>query len=254
VLALVDDVEELLLETVEFLLVEVGIQVGLGLVEQLAPLAVFHEAEELLVLRMAHLHLEHLAGGWLGRSSSVAVGLFEQLLGFGDDLDAEAHLIVDQAIDAGLEAGEGLFALDRGGTGDDQRGARLVDEDGVDFVNDAVPVVTLHLVLLARGHAVVAEVVEAELAGGAVGDVAGVHLAAQVGRHLLLDAAHGHAEEPVEVPHPLGVAAGEVVVDGDELGVLAGEGVEVERQRGDEGLAFAGRHFGSCPGGARCRR
>ena len=44
--------------------------------------------------------------------------------------------------------------------------------------------------------------------------------------------------------HPLGVAAGEVVVDGDELRVPAGEGVEVERQRGDEGLALARRHLG----------
>jgi hypothetical protein len=45
------------------------------------------------------------------------------------------------------------------------------------------------------------------------------------------------------VAHPLGVAAGQVVVDRDELGVARGEGVEVERQCGDEGLALAGGHF-----------
>ena len=44
--------------------------------------------------------------------------------------------------------------------------------------------------------------------------------------------------------HPLGVALGEVVVDGDEVHALAGERVEVERQRGDEGLALTGLHLG----------
>jgi hypothetical protein len=63
----------------------------------------------------------------------------------------------------GLEAGERLLALDRRRAGDDQRRARLVDEDRVDFVDDAELVVALDLVLLARGHAVVAQVVEAEL-------------------------------------------------------------------------------------------
>ena len=43
--------------------------------------------------------------------------------------------------------------------------------------------------------------------------------------------------------HPLGVTAREVVVDGDELGVPAVEGIEVERQGGNEGLALAGGHF-----------
>jgi hypothetical protein len=175
----------------------------------------------------------------------VAAGFFEQVGGFGlnEPVD-EGGAGRPPGRRPGLEAGEGLLALDGRGTGNDQRGARLVDEDGVDFVHDAEPVVALDLVLLARGHAVVAEVVEAELGGGAVGDVAAIHLAADLGGHLLLDAADGEAEEIVEVPHPLGVAAGEVVVDRDELGVPAGEGVEVERQRGDEGLALAGGHFG----------
>ena len=118
-----------------------------------------------------------------------------------------------------------------GGAGDDERRAGLVDQDGVDFVHDAEPVVALDLVFFAGGHAVVAEVIEAKLAGGAIGDVAAIHLAAEIGRHLLLDTADGDPEETVEVPHPLGVAAGEVVVDRHELGVATAERVQVERQR-----------------------
>ena len=44
--------------------------------------------------------------------------------------------------------------------------------------------------------------------------------------------------------HPLGVAAGQVVVDRDDVDALAFERVEIGGQRGDERLAFAGLHLG----------
>ena len=45
------------------------------------------------------------------------------------------------------------------------------------------------------------------------------------------DDADLEAEEAVDLAHPLGVALGEVVVDGDEVHALAGERVEVGGQR-----------------------
>jgi hypothetical protein len=48
----------------------------------------------------------------------------------------------------------------------------------------------------------------------------------------------------VDLAHPFGVALGEVVVDGDDVDALAGERVEIDRQRRDQRLAFAGAHFG----------
>ena len=66
--------------------------------------------------------------------------------------------------------------------GDDQRGARLVDEDGVDLVDDRVVVAALHDVAQAANH-VVAQVVEAELVVRAVRDVRVVGLAALLGTH-----------------------------------------------------------------------
>ena len=44
--------------------------------------------------------------------------------------------------------------------------------------------------------------------------------------------------------HPFAVAAGQVVVDRDDVDALALQGVEIGRQRGHQGLAFAGDHFG----------
>ena len=52
------------------------------------------------------------------------------------------------------------------------------------------------------------------------------------------------AEEIVERAHPLGVAFGQVIVDGDDVDAAPGERVQVDRQRRDERLAFAGAHLG----------
>ena len=52
------------------------------------------------------------------------------------------------------------------------------------------------------------------------------------------------AEELVDAAHPLRVALGQVVVDGDHVNALAFERVQVAGQGGDQRLAFAGLHFG----------
>ena len=146
--------------------------------------------------------------------------------------------------EAGDPVGLGvLLHVVEGGSGDDEGGPGLVHEDGVDLVDHGVVQGALRL-HLAGGLHVVAEVVEPELVVGAVGDVAAVDLLARVGVHLRLDRADGEAEAVVERAHPLGVAAGEVVVDGHDVDALALQGVEVDGQGGDEGLPFARDHLG----------
>ena len=58
----------------------------------------------------------------------------------------------------------------------------------------------------------------------------------------------------VERPHPVGVALGEVVVHRGEVGALAFERGEIQRQRGGERLAFAGLHLDDRVDDARPRR
>ena len=151
-------------------------------------------------------------------------------------LDAQQpHDLGELGVPAGGVAG--------GGTGDDQRRAGLVDEDRVDLVDDREVVAALHQ--LGRGpRHVVAQVVEAELGVGAVGDVAVVLHASLVRAHRVEHAADAQAEEPVHAAHQVGLVLGQVVVDGDDVDALAGERVEVGRQRRDEGLALAGLHLG----------
>ena len=144
----------------------------------------------------------------------------------------------DDPIDLVIEVGR-FF----GRAGDDQRRPRFVDQDAVDFVDDREVVAALHHRPEVELH-VVAQVVEAELVVRAVGDVGAVGDLPLLVVQLVLDDADGHAEEAVEAAHPLRVAAGQVVVDRDDVDALAFEGVEIGGQRGDERLAFAGLHLG----------
>ena len=127
--------------------------------------------------------------------------------------------------------------------GDDQRRARLVDQDRIDFVDDGVEMAALDHVLQPVLH-VVAQIVEAVFVVGAVGDVAGIGFLALGIVEAVDDHAGGQAEEAVDLPHPFGVAPGEVVVDGDDVDALAGQRVEIDRKRRDQRLAFAGLHLG----------
>ena len=135
----------------------------------------------------------------------------EEALGLGDALLGDRHglvLLVDLEVEvghelllaarvhafgrlAGLHARRQARELDVqvgglfGGAGDDQRRARLVDQDVVDLVHDREGVAALDLFGEVLGH-VVAQVVEAELGVGAVDDVAGVGaLLLLVGLHVL---------------------------------------------------------------------
>ena len=145
----------------------------------------------------------------------------------------------------GGEAAEGLGGAPSP-TRDDERGARLVDEDGVDLVHDGEGVPALHAVGGGGGH-VAAQVVEAELRGGAVGDVGRVGGLALLGAHAVLHEACGHPHEAVDASDLLGVATRQVVVGRDHVHPAPGDGVQVARQRGDERLALARAHLGDLP-------
>ena len=117
------------------------------------------------------------------------------------------------------------------------------DSVGVDLVDDGVGVAALDAALRTRDH-VVAQVIEAELGVGAVRDVGLVGRALLLERHAVLQQADRHAEEAVDATHPFGVALSQVVVDGDDVDALSGDGVEIAGERGDERLALARLHLG----------
>ncbi len=98
--------------------------------------------------------------------------------------------------------------------------------------------------LVERETEIVVHVVEAELVVGAVGDVGLVGLALLVVIHRAQHDADAQTEEVIDMPHPFGIALGEVIVDRDDVHALAGQRVQIRRQRRDQGLALAGAHLG----------
>ena len=130
-----------------------------------------------------------------------------------------------------------------GGAGNDQRRARFVDQDGVDFVDDAEVMAALDAIGEIVLH-VVAQIIEAEFVVGAVGDVGGVGVAALHVVEIVNDDADGEAEHFVDGAHPFGVASGEVIVDGDDVDAASGERVQICGKGGDQRFSFAGFHLG----------
>ena len=242
-----------------------------GLVDSLAPSATLEDSAGELVddLHLALLHdvvlvavVQHrCAQRHLQLVHQVALHFVVQVLDtellfhlfdsrFGGHHDALVflHIEVDAAHQGANDGSELVVQRCRIGdaTGDDQRGACLVDEDGVDFVDDGVVMSALHLVGDGAGH-VVAQVVEAELVVGSVGDVGGIVDSFLGGRraHSRHDESDAEAEPTVDLPHPHRVATREVVVHRDEVHSFAGERIEVHRQRRHQRLAFARAHFGN---------
>ena len=128
-------------------------------------------------------------------------------------------------------------------TGNNQRRAGFVNEDRVHLVNDGVVVRTLHEFVDGARH-VIAQVVEAQFVVGAVGDVGVVCVSTLLRGHVRKNHIGGQSQEAVHTTHPLRVALGKVVIDGDHVHAFAFEGIEVGGQHTGEGLAFTGAHFG----------
>ena len=103
--------------------------------------------------------------------------------------------------------------------------------------------IALHLVFLAAGHPIITQVVEAEFGRGAVGDITIVHLTASLRIHTVLNTANRQAEHAEQVPHPLGVAACQIIIHCDQLAIAPRQSVQIERARRYQSLTFTRRHF-----------
>ena len=100
----------------------------------------------------------------------------------------------------------------------------------------------LHAVVQIELH-VVAQIVEAELVVGTVGDIGGIGGAALFIVKVVDNHAHAQSEEAVQLAHPFRIALGQVVVDRDHVYPAATQRVQVNGKGRDQRLAFAGLHF-----------
>ena len=174
-------------------------------------------------------HALHLLGAGFGENNGLLLLI---------DLDILAHQFLHHGVDLGVE-----LRLVVGGAGDDQRGAGFIDQHAIDFIDHGEIERPLHH-LLARVFHVVAQIIEAEFIVGAVGDVTRIGGAAR----LIIQVGHNHADteaqEAIDLAHPLRIAAGEIIIHRHHVHALAGQGIQIDRQRRHQRLAFAGAHFG----------
>ena len=130
--------------------------------------------------------------------------------------------------------------------GNDERRPRFVDEDRVHFVDDTIIERPLYHLVFADDH-VIAQVVEPEFVVRPIGDVGVICPAALVIREVVDDEPDGQTEELIDAAHVFTVTSSQVVIDGDDVDALPRQGIEVNRQRRDQGLAFTRTHFGDIP-------
>ena len=149
---------------------------------------------------------------------------------------AALHLVCQNI--CGLVQLGGFAAL----SGNNQRCSCLVDQDGVDLVDDTVSKLSLYELLLVDHH-VVTQVIETKFVVGDVGDVACILLAALIVLHIVQNDTDGQTEESVDFAHPLSISVCQVIVDGNNVDTASGQCIQVSRKGGNEGFSFTGFHL-----------
>ena len=128
----------------------------------------------------------------------------------------------------------------------DERRARLIDEDGVHLVDDGKVQLALHTVTCVVHH-VVAQIVKAVFVVRAVRHISKVSQLFFFTRRLWQVHPHRHSQEVVQRAHGLSVAFGQVIVDRHDVYALAAQCVEVHRQRRGQGFTLTSAHFSNFP-------
>ena len=171
-----------------------------GLLQQGLDAVFRQELNEGLIFGQGAVRAKKLESGLgLVAGGECLFGLCEGVLGDG-------LLLVDQRHHKVLEVVKFLLIAVGGGSANNERSPGVVNQDGVDFVDDGVVVSALHELGGFARH-VVAQVVKTEFVVGSEGNVGQVGLAARFGvGAVLVDAVDAQAVKLVEGAHPLRVA------------------------------------------------
>ena len=131
-------------------------------------------------------------------------------------------------------------------TGNDERRPRFIDEDRVHFVDDTIVERPLYHLVGTDDH-VITQVVEPEFVVRPICDVCVISPAALIIREVVDDETNGQPKELIDAAHIFAIAGSQVVIDSDDVDAFPRQGIEVYRQRRDQGLPFTSTHFGNVP-------
>src|SRR6266576_1776916 len=175
--------EQFFLERKQFFFARVLEKGKLSFIDGAALVRVFHHAQKLLIARLTELHLEHET------TARLDIALLEFLDRFTRYAVAKHVLLPHQLLNQRLPLVV-LMSGNRRRPADDEWRARFIDQDGIDFIDNGIAIAALDLLLARRGHAVVAQIIEAELAVRAVRDVHRVLLATHIGFLVVFNTAN----------------------------------------------------------------
>ena len=128
-------------------------------------------------------------------------------------------------------------------TGNDQRRSRFINQNRVDFIDNAVMVTALNF-LLNRPRHVIAQIIETELVVGSVSDIAAVRLPLGIVIHVGKHCSDGDSQQIIHRSHPISVALCQIIVDSNDMNAFTAQRIEVRRRYARQRLSFTGLHFG----------
>ena len=128
-------------------------------------------------------------------------------------------------------------------SGNDQRCTSLIDQDGVDLIDDTVMKISLNKLFFIDNH-VVTKVIKSKFVVGNVCDITSVCRTAFFRFHVVEYHAYSQAKELVNLPHPLGISFCQVVVDGYDVDTFSLKGIQICRKCGNKSFTFTCFHLG----------
>ena len=129
-------------------------------------------------------------------------------------------------------------------TGNDQRSTCLIDQNGVNLVDDTVVKVTLYQLLLVDNH-VITKVIESKLIIGNISNITVISCAALFRLHVIQNNTNGQAKESVNLSHLISITFRKVIIDCDNVNTFAFQGIQIGWQCSYKGLTFTSFHLGN---------
>ena len=127
-------------------------------------------------------------------------------------------------------------------SGNDQRCTCLVDQDGVDLIDDTVVQISLYQLFFINNH-VVTKVIKSQFVVGYVSNITSVCFTALFRFHVVEYNTNSQSKKFMNLTHPLSISFCQIVIDGNDVNTLAFQCIQICRKCGNECLTFTGLHF-----------
>ena len=127
-------------------------------------------------------------------------------------------------------------------SGNDQRCTCLVNQDGVDLIDDTVMQISLYQLFFINNH-VVTKVIKSQFVVGYVSNITSICFTAFFRCHVVEYHTDSQTKEFMNLTHPLSISFCQIVIDGYDVNTLAFQCIQICRKCGNKCLTFTGLHL-----------